>query len=163
MVLCLVKWVCRYSMRKEKIQMKKKVIFLLLVICLGVSVFAYRRVQTKEQTVFYADNQEKNSVEDDRYTIERIEGDGIKNSLGQAVVYGYYDKVVFGDSKYLACNHVIDKKAAEFQSQYENLKEQVKEADGVKSDYREGEFPYYDTCEVREHPKVCVNLQTDVR
>ena len=73
-----MKWVCRYSMRKEKIQIKKKVIFLLLVICLGVSVFAYRRVQTKEQTVFYADNQEKNSVEDDRYTIERIEGDGIK-------------------------------------------------------------------------------------
>lgn len=80
-------------------------------------------------------------MEDDRYTIERIEGGDIKNSLGQAVVYGYYDKVVFGDSEYLACNQVIEKKAAEFQSQYENLKEQVKEADGAKSDYREGEFP----------------------
>ena len=102
MVLCLVKWVCRYSMRKEKIQMKKKVIFLLLVICFGVSFFAYRRAQVKEHTVFYANDQEKNSVEDDRYTIERIEGGDIKNSLGQAVVYGYYDKVVFGDSEYLA-------------------------------------------------------------
>lgn len=149
MVLCLVKWVCRYSMRKEKIQMKKKVIFLLLVICLGVSFFAYRRAQVKEHTVFYANDQEKNSVEDDRYTIERIEGGDIKNSLGQAVVYGYYDKVVFGDSEYLACNQVIEKKTAEFQSQYENLKGQVKEADGMKSDYREGEFPYYDTCEVQ--------------
>lgn len=129
--------------------MKKKVIFLLLVICFGVSFFAYRRAQVKEHTVFYANDQEKNSVEDDRYTIERIEGGDIKNSLGQAVVYGYYDKVVFGDSEYLACNQVIEKKAAEFQSQYENLKEQVKEADGAKSDYREGEFPYYDTCEVQ--------------
>ena len=48
---------CRYSMRKEKIQMKKKVIFLLLVICCGVSFFVYRRTQTKEYTVFYADDQ----------------------------------------------------------------------------------------------------------
>ena len=149
MVLCLVKGGCRYSMRKEKIQMKKKVIFLLLVICCGVSFFVYRRTQTKEYTVFYADEQGKSAVGDERYTIERIEGDNIKNSLGQAVVYGYYDKVVFGDSKYLACNQVIEKKAAEFQSQYENFKEQVKEADGAKSDYREGEFPYYDTCEVQ--------------
>lgn len=129
--------------------MKKKVIFLLLVICCGVSFFVYRRTQTKEHTVFYADDQEKSAVEDERYTIERIEGDNIKNSLGQAVVYGYYDKVVFGDSKYLACNQVIEKKAAEFQRQYENFKEQVKDVDGSKSDYREGGFPCYDTCEVQ--------------
>ena len=93
-------------------------------------------------------------MEDERYTIERTEGGDIKNSLGQAVVYGYYDKVVFGDSEYLACNQVIEKKAAEFQSQYENLKEQVKEADGAKSDYREGEFPCYDTCEVQNISRI---------
>ena len=66
--------------------MKKKVIFLLLVICFGVSFFAYRRAQVKEHTVFYANDQEKNSVEDDRYTIERIEGGDIKNSLWYMVI-----------------------------------------------------------------------------